>query len=120
MKKSVAHSLNECDVPVGDNLFDRLVHSKPKEAFRVVKNLPLENRAALAAFCYSKRHMNHLGLLIASTCDRMALRRAFGMAGDVVYKQSRDVEDTMSQALRSHEENVKITLASSANVVPIR
>ena len=120
MVKSTAHSLNERKMPITENLFTQLVQSDPKDAVKVASKLPLDNRAALAFFCYSKRHLNHLGLLIASTCDRMALRRAFGMAGEVVYKQSRDVDKTLSQARKSRDEAVKVTLASSANVVPIR
>ena len=116
-----AHSLNEKEIPVADGLFSELVRSEPKEAIEVARKLPLENRSRLAAFCYSKRHLNHLGLLIASTCDRMALRRAFGMAGDIVFRQSRDVDKTLAQAQKSREENVKVTLADAAgNVVSLR
>lgn len=117
---NAVHSLNEREIPVSSNLFTQLVESDPKDAIKVARDLPLDNRAALSAFCYSKRHLYHLGLLLASTCDRMALRRAFGMAGEVVYKQSRNVEETMAQARRSREDAVKITLAKSANVVSFR
>ena len=114
------HSMNEASAPVEDGLFASLVHAEPTEAIEVAKGLPLENRARLAAFCYARRHLNHLGLLIASTCDRMALRRAFGGAGDVVFKQSRDVEKTLSAARRDREHATKVTLANSANVVALR
>ena len=59
-------------------------------------------------------------LLIASTCDRMALRRAMGTAGDVVFKQSRDVEKTISAERGGRDNSSKITLAKAANVVPLR
>ena len=79
--------------------------------------MPLENRARLAAFCYGRRHLNHLGLLIASTCDKMVLRRAMGPAGDVVFAQSRDVEKTMAAAT-NRDGAAKISLAK--NVVSLR
>ena len=120
MRNAKAHSLNEKAIPVAESLFSELVGAEPKEAVEVARSLPLENRARLAAFCYSKRHLNHLGLMIASTCDRMALRRAFGTAGEVVFRQSRDVEKTLSQQKKSRAEATKITLAKSANVVALR
>lgn len=119
-KTRPAHSLNEAVAPVDESLFAKIVHAEPTEAIEVASSLPLENRARLAAFCYARRHLNHLGLLIASTCDRMALRRAFGTAGDVVFKQSRDVEKTLATQRRDRERAVKVTLANSANVVALR
>ena len=120
MPSANAHSLNEKAVPVTESLFNEILHAEPAEAIEVAKQLPLENRAKLASFCYSRRHLNHLGLLIASTCDRMALRRSFGTAGDVVFKQSRDVEKTLAAQKKSRSESTKITLATSANVVALR
>ena len=119
MHNAHAHSLNEKAVPISENLFGELLHAEPAEAIEVAKGLPLENRARLAAFCYSRRHLNHLGLLIASTCDRMTLRRAFGTAGEVVFKQSRDVEATLAAEKKGRDEARKITLASGANVVSL-
>lgn len=119
-KTRPAHSLNEAVAPVDDSLFAKIVHAEPTEAIEVAGSLPLENRARLAAFCYARRHLNHLGLLIASTCDRMALRRAFGTAGDVVFRQSRNVEKTLATQRRDREHAVKVTLANSANVVSLR
>ena len=115
-----AHSLNEASIPVPENLFGRLASAEPKDAVEIARALPLENRARLAAFCYGKRHLNHLGLLLAATCDRMSLRRAMGNAGDVVFMQSRDVEKTLSEGKEARSAQTKITLASAANVVPLR
>ncbi|MEN0040303.1 MAG: hypothetical protein AAF764_03095 [Pseudomonadota bacterium] len=114
-----AHSLNEATAPIPQDLFGQLASAEPKDAVAIAAELPLENRARLAAFCYARRHLNHLGLLIASTCDRMALRRAMGSAGDIVFQQSRDVEKTMV-ADRSRRQGKGITLATAANVVPLR
>lgn len=119
MSPAQAHSLNEATAPIPQDLFGQLASADPKDAVAIAEKLPLENRARLAAFCYSRRHLNHLGLLIASTCDRMALRRAMGSAGDVCFQQSRNVEKTMA-ADRSRRSGKGITLATAANVVPLR
>ncbi len=118
MAHAQRHSLNEAAIPVAENLFGQLTQAEPKDAVEIARQLPLQNRARLAAFCYGKRHLNHLGLLLAATCDRMSLRRAMGIAGDVVFQQSRDVEKTLDQA--KEKTASKITLATAANVVPLR
>ncbi|MGI9364601.1 MAG: hypothetical protein ACR2O8_05425 [Rhizobiaceae bacterium] len=120
MSAASSHSLNESAVPVPEQLFGQLTTAEPIDAVEIAKKLPLQNRAQLAAFCYARRHLNHLGLLIASTCDRMALRRAMGTAGDVVFRQSRDVEKTIAAERGNRSTSSKITLATAANVVPLR
>lgn len=119
MSHAQSHSLNEARIPVPENLFGQLANAEPCDAVEIARQLPLENRAQLAAFCYGRRHLNHLGLLIAATCDRMALRRAMGGAGDVVFQQSRDVERTLASATGRRSSERKITLASGANVVTL-
>ena len=112
------HTLNEARAPIPDDLFGRLAHAEPKDAAAIAREMPLDQRARLAAFCYARRHTNHLGLLIASTCDRMALRRAMGMAGDVLFRQSRDVEATLAEERGQRAHTTKVSLASAVNVVP--
>ena len=119
MSPAQSHSLNETAIPVPENIFGQIAHADPVDAIEIAKKLPLDNRARLAAFCYERRHLNHLGLLIASTCDWMTLRRAMGTAGDVVYKQSRDVETTLAAARGGRTDASKITLATAANVLPL-
>ncbi len=120
MSRSQSHALNEARAPIPEDLFGRLANSEPADAVEIASELPLENRARLAAFCYSRRHLNHLGLLIASTCDRMSLRRAMGTAGDVVFNQSRNVEKTISAERGKRNNANKVTLAKAANVVPLK
>ncbi len=120
MSPAQSHSLNETTVPIPESLFGQLAQAEPADAVEIASQLPIANRAKLAAFCYSRRHLNHLGLLIASTCDRMALRRAMGHAGDVLFKQSRDVEKTIAAERGRQASSTKITLATAANVVPLR
>lgn len=120
MSRAKPHSLNETSVPIPENLFGQLAQAEPTDAIEIAKELPLQNRARLAAFCYARRHLNHLGLLIASTCDLMTLKRTMGTAGEVVYRQSRDVEKTLAAERGKRNSGNKITLATAANVVPLR
>jgi len=120
MSRAQPHSLNETSVPIPENLFGQLAQAEPVDAIEIAKELPLDNRARLAAFCYARRHLNHLGLLIASTCDLMTLKRVMGTAGEVVYRQSRDVEKTLAAERGRRSSENKITLATAANVVPLR
>jgi len=119
MSRAQPHSLNETSVPIPENLFGQLAQAEPVDAIEIAKELPLQNRARLAAFCYARRHLNHLGLLIASTCDLMTLKRVMGTAGEVVYRQSRNVEKTLAAERGRGNSDNKITLATAANVVPI-
>ena len=50
----------------------------------------------------------------------MTLKRVMGTAGEVVYKQSRDVEKTLAAERGRRSSDSKITLATAANVVPLR
>lgn len=97
--------LNEDPCPVTEQLFGELRQASPPEAAGVAKTLPEPQRAELAIFCYNKSHLHALGLEIASTCDRNSLVKAGGVAGDVLYQQSRDPKNTLSAELppsRSH------------------
>ena len=114
-----AHSLNEAACPAPEPIVTRIMHADPKDAAAIARELPEENRAQLAAFCYARKHMNHLGLLIASTCSMPSLRRAFGTAAPVVFRQCQDVDATIAEG-RHRGATKEITLANMANVVPIK
>lgn len=120
MSRLQPHALNEATVPIPENLFGELARAEPVDAIEIAGQLPEENRARLAAFCYTRRHLNHLGLLIASTCDRGVLRRVMGSAGEILFRQSRDVEKTLSAEKGRRKTFSKVTLASAANVVPLK
>jgi len=81
-------------------ILSKLVNG-PADAVEIGKSLPDLQRARIAAFCYNRVHMRELGLHLASTCDLMTLKAAFGRAGDVVYKQSRNVEKTIGSLKQS-------------------
>ena len=119
-RSAQGHSLNEAACPAPEPIVARIMHADPKDAAEIARELPEENRARLAAFCYARKHMNHLGLLIASTCSMPALRRAFGTAAPVVFRQCQDVEATIAEGKRHSGHAKEITLANMANVVPLR
>ena len=81
-------------MPTEAELLQQLVYA-PADAVEVGKRLPELQRARVAQFCYNRVHMRELGLKLASTCDLMSLKAAFGRGGEVVFKQSRDVEKTL-------------------------
>jgi len=73
------------------------IMSNPADAVEIGKKLPAIQRARIAQFCYGRVHMRELGLRLASTCDLMTLKAAFGRGGDVVFQQSRDVDETLGK-----------------------
>lgn len=73
------------------------IMSNPADAVEIGSKLPAIQRARIAQFCYGRVHMRELGLRLASTCDLMTLKAAFGRGGEVVFKQSRDVDETLSK-----------------------
>ncbi len=101
MTASKVHVLNEEQCPIPENVLGQMHEANPADAAEVASSLPEEQRAQLAAFCYERRHLHHLGLVIASSCGQLALRKAFGLAGDVVFKQSRKPEETVAKERRN-------------------
>jgi hypothetical protein len=114
MTASNVYVLNEEQCPVSESTLGQLHNSNPSDAAEVASKLPEPQRAQLAAFCYERRHLHHLGLIIASTCGRHALKKAFGLAGDVVFKQSRRPDETVAEELRNtnHSTPKPVTLAT--------
>ncbi len=114
MTASKVHALNEEQCPIPENILGQMHNTDPADAASVAAGLPEAQRAQLAAFCYERRHLHHLGLVIASTCGQLALRKAFGLAGDVVFKQSRKPDETMAKERRNanHAAPKPVTLAS--------
>jgi len=83
--------LNDEHCPVSDDVFGRLRQASPPDAVGIARSLPSSQRAHLAVFCYRRRHLHELGLLIASTCERSELAIAApGAPGMVIYDRSRD------------------------------
>ena len=91
MANSVHLLLKDEHCPVSDDVFGRLRQASPPDAIGIARSLPSSQRAHLAVFCYRRRHLHELGLLIASTCDRRELVTAApGAPGMIIYDQSRN------------------------------
>ncbi len=97
MAMSATAKLNEDLCPVSDDCFSELRQAEPPDAVEIAKTLPAQQRADLATFCYSRRHLHALGLMIASTCECRELVEASASAGPVLYQQSRDPDRTLAQ-----------------------
>ncbi len=93
--------LNEDPCPITEQLFGQLRRASPPDAVEIAMTLPDPQRARLATFCYYRRHLHALGLMIASSCDRNALVNAGGGAGDTIYHQSRDPNKTLLEEVGS-------------------
>ena len=89
--------LNELDCPIPEGDLGQLHQASPPEAVEIAKSMPEGQRARLAAFCYNKRHLHALGLMIASTCDKDSLVDACSVSGAAIYHQSRDPDKTLSK-----------------------
>lgn len=99
-KKPVDSAFEQQDVteqsaPLSEAEVLNQILAGPKDAVAIGEELPVLQRARVAQFCYNRVHMREMGLKLAATCDLMSLKAAFGRAGEVVYKQSRDVEKTL-------------------------
>ena len=92
---------NEEELPIPEGLFGRISLASPPDAVEIAKSLPELERARLAAFCYYRRHLHALGLMIAASCSRGALVKAAGRPGGAIFDQSRDPQKTLSEESRS-------------------
>jgi hypothetical protein len=108
-----AQSLARQDGPaVSDELIGRLYASRQQELTHMVADLPPDQRANLALFCYRRAHLREIGLAIAATCDQWSLVNVAGKAGDVLYAHSRTQPEVIEPVLPYGRR--KITLASLA------
>jgi hypothetical protein len=97
---------------VSDELIGRLYASRQHELTHMVSDLPPDQRANLALFCYRRAHLREIGVAIAATCDQWSLVNVAGRAGDVLYAHSRTQPEVIEPVLPYGRR--KITLASLA------
>ena len=103
---------NEARCPVAVDLLALLLRSDETRVADLVGTLPLTQRAALAAFCYSRSHMRNLGFQIASTCDEKSLKVADGSVWQALVAYSRGSSTFDSEPKSRFKRG--ITLARSA------
>ena len=97
MSYATSAKLNEDSCPIPEEDLGQLHQASPPEAVEIANTLPEGQRARLAAFCYNKRHLHALGLMIASTCEEQSLIDACSVSGSAIYEQSRDPDKTLSK-----------------------
>ncbi len=75
--------------PVKDEILKRLLDSALNATAEIGSQLPDEQRAALAIYCYRRSHWRRIGLQLAAQCSKADLVREAGTAGELIYLQSR-------------------------------
>ncbi|MEM7214566.1 MAG: hypothetical protein AAF423_03410 [Pseudomonadota bacterium] len=91
----------DVEQPVSETEILGQILAGPSDAIAIGESLPEMQRARIAQFCYNRVHMRELGLRLASSCSLVTLKHAFGRAADVVYEQSRNVDETLGQLKNS-------------------
>lgn len=84
-----------------------LNNSPTKDALDVASELTALQRAKIAQFCYARVHMRKMGLHIAATCELPELLEVFGAGAKTIFKQSRDVEETLTSLHKSQSQYAK-------------
>jgi hypothetical protein len=74
-----------------DEVLGRLLRAEEHSIPEIVGVMPVNQRAALAVFCYARAHLHRIGLAVAATCDRLALVQASpsDAAGTALFELSR-------------------------------
>ena len=80
---------NETRCPVAVDLLALLLRSNEARVSEIADTLPVTQRAALAAFCYTRSHMRSLSFTMAAACDEKALREADGSVWEALVAHSR-------------------------------
>lgn len=86
MRPTGSTDLETCPIP--DDLLERLLNATLNAVTDVGSQLPEEQRAALAVYCYRRSHLRRLGLSLASLCSRQSLIMEAGHAGELIHMQA--------------------------------
>ena len=102
---------HQVDVNAMNAALHRLRTGAADQVHEAASNLSESDRATLAVFCYSRTHLNSIGLALAAQCSIAHLGVAAGssVAGSTISAQSRE----LPTAARTPDRR-SITLATSA------
>jgi hypothetical protein len=103
-------SVDDDICPVSDDLLGQLYRSSEHGLIELIATVSPDLRAALAAYCYRRSHLQAIGLAIASTCDEQELMTFAGKAGAVLFARSREAPAV--PVTPYYAERRKISLAS--------
>lgn len=108
-------------ITVPTQIIEEVTSAGPADAVSVASTLPEAQRAILAQFCYGRRHLRHLGLLIAGTLSKQALMQTFGGAWEVIHRQAQDPEKTLASEKRPASEQSKRSISlATVGQAPVR
>ena len=109
---SISENENPNDAASNLQSLLELKDAEPKDAIQIAEGLPQLQRAQIAKFCYSRVHLREMGLRIAKTCEMPALLRVFGSGAGAIFRQSRNVADTMEKLnhVKGQHSSKQITL----------
>jgi hypothetical protein len=111
--------LDDESCPVSEDMLGQLYRSSEHGLRELIATVSPDVRAALAAYCYRRGHLQAIGLAIASTCDEEDLVTWAGRAGAFLFARSR--EAPVAPTPSYYAERRKISLASGPlrNNLPI-
>ena len=89
------------DCPVATEVLGRLITSEAETLPTLLEAIPEATRARLAVYLYGRSHTHELGIRIAATCERRALKQAPGLVGDALHDLSRKPYAAASFGTRS-------------------
>ncbi|MEF2072779.1 hypothetical protein [Consotaella aegiceratis] len=98
--------------PVFLDLLALIMRSDEERITDIVLSLPMERRAALAAFCLPRCHLREIAFQIAAHCDARSLRLAAGLKAEILLDQAQTRADFDSDPAESRRK--RVTLAHSA------
>jgi hypothetical protein len=101
----------QAEFSVSADLIGRLYASSQHGLEQVVAPLSLEQRTAVALFCYSRAHLREIGLAVAAMCDQWSLVNAAGKLGEAIFAQSRLQPKASDRP--AHVGRRKVTLATA-------
>ena len=73
-----SYLIRKPEVTLPEKVIEEVTGAGPADAVAVASSLPEAQRAALAQFCYGRRHLRHLGLEIAGTLSKQSLMDTLG------------------------------------------
>ena len=106
--------------PVPDDKLGELYRASKDGLPELIATVSPDARAALALYCYQRRHLQAIGLAVASTCGEQELVAWGGAAGAALFARSREAAP-VAPVLSHYVARQKITLASGTlrNNLPI-
>ncbi|WP_407520499.1 hypothetical protein [Methylobacterium oryzisoli] len=111
LTKTGSQTIDESDCPVPLATLGALYRGDSETVDTIVAGIPDRTRARLAAYLYGKSHTHEIGLRVAATCAETDLVQVAGVAGAVLYAQSRS--RTARPAERLSPVGRRISLAGS-------